>query len=87
MSDFADLASAQEQLDRDTALAARTMFGGQSLATCEDCGNPIPLKRQHAIAGAADLVACAYVGSHQLCQLAAAHHPSGVHAVQLRYAE
>jgi phage/conjugal plasmid C-4 type zinc finger TraR family protein len=58
MSDFADLASAQEQLDRDTALAARPMFGGESLATCEDCGNPIPLKRQHAIAGVRLCVDC-----------------------------
>lgn len=58
MSDWADLASDQEQRCRDAVLAARPVFGGQSLATCEDCGNAIPPQRQHAIAGVRLCVDC-----------------------------
>lgn len=58
MVDWIDHAAEQEQLARDAALAARPIFQGTSLTTCEDCGNPIPHQRQQAIAGVRLCIDC-----------------------------
>ncbi len=52
----------QDQIDdsvKDALASARARLpSGPGLVDCEDCGEPIPEKRRHALPGARTCVAC-----------------------------
>ncbi|MCG9081589.1 TraR/DksA C4-type zinc finger protein [Laribacter hongkongensis] len=59
MTDFCDQGSAQEQLDRDAALAAvQARLAGPSLTHCIDCEEPIDPARQQAAPGCRRCLDC-----------------------------
>ncbi|HJU70369.1 MAG TPA: TraR/DksA family transcriptional regulator [Paucimonas sp.] len=58
--DITNQASEREMADRERALAVQraTRSAGPSCSHCQDCGEPIPAKRQQAMPGATLCVAC-----------------------------
>ncbi|MCG9027030.1 TraR/DksA C4-type zinc finger protein [Laribacter hongkongensis] len=59
MTDFCDQGSAQEQMDRDAALAAvQARLAGPSLTHCIDCEEPIDPARQQAAPGCCRCLGC-----------------------------
>ena len=58
-ADDSDMASAVEELEREAALSSRVQYTGVSLTECEECDEPIPVKRQLAIPGVRLCIYCA----------------------------
>lgn len=61
MTDLFDRAQQLEQRQREQALArqrSRSAQAGHSLSHCEDCAEPIPLRRQQIVAGCRRCIAC-----------------------------
>ncbi|MFT4191650.1 MAG: TraR/DksA C4-type zinc finger protein [Comamonas sp.] len=56
---FHEMASAQEQRQRDVALAAiQARSQGRGRADCDDCGEPIPAARRKAAPHAIRCITC-----------------------------
>ena len=59
MVDLADRAQIVEEQQRNAAVQARTVYVGEPVDDCVDCGDQIPSARQIALPGVQTCVHCA----------------------------
>lgn len=53
-----EMAQQRAEEEREAVIAARVRYEGESRADCVDCGEPIPERRQLAIAGVQRCIDC-----------------------------